>query len=122
MKVIAEHTAGSPMDETVKWTNLTHQEIAHLLEHEGIKVSVTVVAQLLKKHNYRRRQAQKRMATGKHPQRNEQFKKIKRLKAQYQDAGRAVLSMDTKKKELLGLLYREGKLYNSGWWDFGLRS
>ena len=71
-KVIAEHTAGSPMDETVKWTNLTQQEIAHLLEQEGIKVSVTVVAQLLKKHNYRKRQAQKRIATGSHPQRNEQ--------------------------------------------------
>ena len=110
-KVIAEHTAGSPMEETLKWTNLTQQEIAHLLEQEGIKVSVTVVAQLLKKHNYRKRQAQKRIATGNHPQRNEQFKKIKRLKTQYQDAGHAILSMDTKKKELLGLLYREGKLY-----------
>ncbi len=74
-------------------------------------MSVTVVAQLLKKHNYRKRQAQKRIATGNHPQRNEQFKKIKQLKAQYQDAGHPVLSMDTKKKELLGLLYREGKLY-----------
>ena len=110
-KVIAEHTAGSPMEETVKWTNLTQQEIADLLEQEGIKVSVTVVAQLLKKHNYRRRQAQKRMATGSHPHRNEQFKKIKRLKTEFQASGHAILSMDTKKKELLGLLYREGKLY-----------
>ena len=111
LKVIREHTAGSPMDEMVKWTNLTHQEIAHLLEQEGIRVSVTVVGQLLSNHNYRKRQAQKRIATGNHPHRNEQFEKIKRLKTQYQDAGHPVLSMDTKKKELLGLLYREGKLY-----------
>lgn len=111
LKVIREHTAGSPMDETVKWTNLTNQEIAHLLELEGIKVSVTVVGQLLAKHNYRKRKAQKRIGTGTHPQRNEQFEKIKRLKAEYQNAGHPVLSMDTKKKELLGLLYREGKLY-----------
>ena len=110
-KVIAEHTAGSPMDETVKWTNLTQQEIAHLLEQEGIKVSVIVVAQLLKKHNYRKRQAPKRIATGSHPQRNEQFENIKRLKTEFQALGYAILSMDTKKKELLGLLYREGKLY-----------
>ena len=66
------------MDEMVKWTNLTHQEIAHLLEQEGIKVSVTVVGQLLSNHNGSKRQAQKRIATGNHPQRNEQFEKIKR--------------------------------------------
>jgi hypothetical protein len=28
LRVIAKHTAGSPMDESVKWTNLTRQEIA----------------------------------------------------------------------------------------------
>lgn len=67
LKVIAQHTAGSPMDEMVKWTNLTRQEIAELLKGEGIAVSVTVVDQLLKKYNYRKRQAQKRLATGKHP-------------------------------------------------------
>jgi hypothetical protein len=43
--VLAEHTAGSPMDETVKWTNLKRQEIAELLAAEGIIVSVTVVDQ-----------------------------------------------------------------------------
>lgn len=98
LKVIAKHTAGSPMDETVKWTNLTRQEISQLLEDEGIQVSVTVVDQLLKKHNYRRRKAQKRLATGTHPQRNEQFENIERLKASYQAVGEPVLSMDTKKE------------------------
>lgn len=47
LKVIAQYTAGSPMDETVKWTNLTQQEITQLLKAEGILVSVTVVDQLL---------------------------------------------------------------------------
>ncbi len=32
LKVIAQYTAGSPMDEMVKWTNLTRQEIAELLK------------------------------------------------------------------------------------------
>lgn len=53
LSVIAQHTAGSPMDETVKWTNLTRQEIAQFLQAEGIEVSVTVVDQLLAKHHYR---------------------------------------------------------------------
>ena len=98
LKVIAQHTAGSPMDEQVKWTNLKRQEIAQLLKSEGIAVSVTVVDQLLMKYNYRKRQAQKRLATGKHPQRNQQFENIEQLKVSYQEAGNPVLSMDTKKK------------------------
>lgn len=98
MKVIAQYTAGSPMDEQLKWTNLTRQEIVQLLRQEGITVSVTVVAQLLEKHNYRQRKAQKRMATGEHPQRNQQFENIGQLKQSYLEAGNPVLSMDTKKK------------------------
>jgi len=98
LKVIAQHTAGSPMDDLVKWTNLTRQEIVELLKGEGITVSVTVVDKLLEKYNYRKRKAQKRLATGTHPQRNHQFENIERLKASYQAAGNPVLSMDTKKK------------------------
>ena len=98
LRVIACHTAGSPMDETIKWTNLTRQEIVQQLQAEGIEVSVTVVDQLLEKYHYRKRKAQKRLATGTHPQRNEQFENIERLKAAYQAAGDPVLSMDTKKK------------------------
>lgn len=98
MRVIAQHTAGSPTDEKVKWTNLKRQEIAQLLQAEGIEVSVTVVEQLLEKHHYRKRKAQKRLATGEHPQRNQQFENIERLKQEYQAAGNPVLSMDTKKE------------------------
>lgn len=98
LRVVAQHTAGSPTDETVKWTNLTRQEIAELLHAEGIEVSVTVVDQLIEKHHYRKRKAQKRLATGTHPQRNEQFENIERLKGVYQAAGNPVLSMDTKKE------------------------
>jgi len=98
LRVVAHHTAGSPTNETLKWTNLTRQEIAQLLEQEGVKVSVTVVDQLLKRHNYRKRKAQKRLATGAHPQRNQQFENIERLKQTDQVVGNPVLSMDTKKE------------------------
>ena len=109
LRVLARPTAGSPMDEKVKWTNLTRQEIAELLLLEGIKVSVTVVDQLLERHHYRKRKAQKRLSSGVHPQRNEQFEKSEELIETYQEAGNPVMSMDTKKKN--GLVYcieREG--------------
>lgn len=57
-RVIERHPAGSPMDESIKWTHLTRQQIADLLTmEEGINISVTVIDQLLKKHNFRRRPA-----------------------------------------------------------------
>jgi hypothetical protein len=60
LAVLKHHTAGDPMDETVRWTNLTHQEIAEkLAEEHNIQVSQPVIGQLLKKHHYRRRKAQK---------------------------------------------------------------
>ena len=55
-----EHTAGDPMDEKVKWTDLTNTEIAALLAEKGFKVSRNIVAQLLKKHGYVKRKALKK--------------------------------------------------------------
>jgi hypothetical protein len=61
LDVLAEYTAGDPMNEQIRWTNLTAQEIAdRLLERHDISVSVTVTKQLLDKHGYRRRKIQKK--------------------------------------------------------------
>ena len=98
IRVLAEHTAGSPMDEKVKWTNLTRQKIASLLQSEGIQVSVTVVDQLLEKHSYRKRQAVKKQSGGGSENRNAQFENIDRIKREYSEMGNPVLSMDAKKK------------------------
>jgi len=98
-RVLEEHTAGLPMNETVKWTNLTREEIAARLQTEGFRVSVTVVDQLLDKHNYRRRQAFKTEAGKQLPQRDEQFHNIAALKQQYHEAGNPVMSMDVKKRK-----------------------
>jgi len=45
---------------------------------------------------------------GEHTDRNAQFEKIARLKQDYLAAGRPVISIDTKKKELLGNSYSNG--------------
>ncbi|MBE8987380.1 hypothetical protein IQ275_09180 [Nostoc sp. LEGE 12450] len=83
------------MDETVKWTNLKRHEIPKLLENEGIKVSVTVVNQLLEKHNFRKRKAVKTLETGESEHGNEQFETIDQLKQPYQAAGNPVMSIVT---------------------------
>jgi hypothetical protein len=86
------------MDETVKWTNLTRGEIAGQLQDEGFSVSVTIVDQLLERHNFRRRQAFKAESGKQVPQRDEQFQNIASLKQQYHEQGNPVMSMDVKKK------------------------
>ena len=98
------------MREEVLWTNLTLTEIAEHLKGKGTPVSVTVVRQLLKRHNYVKRQAQKRRSLGRNQNADEQFLNIKRLRAEYQTSANPIVSMDTKKKELLGNFYRDGKL------------
>lgn len=110
--VLRDHTAGDPMDDTVRWTNLSLEEIATALwEDHDLQVSKSVVRQWLKKHGYRRRKAQKKRTMKQVTHRNEQFENIARLKAAYEAAGNPIISLDTKKKEYLGPFYREGRLY-----------
>jgi len=113
LAVLRDHTAGDPMDETVRWTNLTPGEIVKALRTEhAITVSKFVVYQLLKKHNYRRRKAQKKSSLKPEiKNRDEQFENIARLKADFEAAGNPIVSMDTKKKEYIGNFYRDGQLY-----------
>jgi hypothetical protein len=61
LAVVENHTAGDPMQVDVRWTDLTRSRIAELLEQDhAMVVSDTVVKQLLKKHDFRRRKAQKK--------------------------------------------------------------
>jgi DDE family transposase len=108
--VIENHTAGDPMRGDVKWTNLSRREIAERMGALGTPVSRDVVSQLLRQHGYRRRKALKKKTMGHHRDRNAQFKKIARLKKKYLKAGLPVISIDTKKKELLGDFYRDGRI------------
>jgi len=110
MKVIENHTAGDPMRGDIKWTNLSRRQIAERMGALGTPVSRDVVSQLLRQHGYRRRKAQKKKTMGHHRDRNAQFEKIARLRKKYLKAGLPVISIDTKKKELLGDFYREGRI------------
>ena len=111
LHVLRDDTAGDPMRDDVRWTNLTLAEIAQRLKDAGTPVSVTVVKQLLRKHRYVPRKAQKSQTMGQHADRNQQFENIARLRQQYLESENPILSIDTQKKELVGNFYREGHLY-----------
>ena len=103
------------MRAEVKWTNLSRGQISCRLRKLGTPACRQVVCQLLRKNQYRRRKALKKKTMGpRHPDRNAQFEKIARLKKRYLKAGLPVISMDTKKKELLGNFYRDGQIDTQG--------
>ena len=108
LTVLRDHTAGDPLRADVKWTNLSRRQISRRLADLGTPAGRGVVGRLLHRHGFRRRQAVKKQTMGRHPERNAQFENIARLKRQYLDAGLPVLSIDTKRKELLGNFYRDG--------------
>ena len=114
LRVVHEHTAGSPMDDTIKWTHLTRQEIATAMKDAGIPISVTVVDQLLKKHHFRRRKAVKTRATGTNEQRNAQFENIAAIKTAAIADGNPVLSMDVKKKSSSATSTAKGRSLHKG--------
>lgn len=111
MRVLRDYTAGDPMRENVRWTNLTQKEIVERLAVAGMPVSVTVVKALLRNHPYVKRKAQKAPAMGQHPDRHAQFENIAQLKQTYLESENPMVSIDTKKKELLGNFYRAGHLH-----------
>jgi hypothetical protein len=110
VRTLQDRTAGDPMRQEVRWTDLTHQQIADHLAEAGTKVSVPVVKQLLDEHDYVTRKARKSQAMGRHPDRNRQFENIARIKREYLGSANPILSIDTKKKELIGNFYRPGHL------------
>lgn len=108
LAVLRDHTAGDPMREDVQWTNLSRRRISRKLKELGTPAGKNVVSRLLHEHGYRRRKPQKKRTMGQHADRNAQFENIAELKEQYLSAGHPVISIDTKKKEMLGNFHRDG--------------
>ena len=99
-------TAGDPISG-LKWTRKTTRKIAAELNSIGIQVSSNTVARLLKNMEYSLRVNHKSIECGnKNPpdpaDRDYQFKYIEKKRKQYAKAGNPVISVDTKKKELIG--------------------
>lgn len=109
--LLESHKAGSPTDSTVYWISLKPYAIAKIFEEQHhIKISNGLVKRLLKELGYGYRKQTKQLATGSYAQRNEQFKIICTL-VMVMSLESPVLSIDCKKKERLGNLYRNGKCF-----------
>jgi hypothetical protein len=111
LAIVEPVTAGNPQDESEKWAYLTQVEIVDALRGRGFGVGRKSVSQLLKKHGYKRRKMLKANSLSEAEGRDEQFKRIDEVKQAFLAKGLPVLSIDTKKKEMLGNFHRNGSRY-----------
>lgn len=94
-----------------KWLNCRLRDIEERLDEQGHKVSMPVVSRLLREHNYRLRANVKETVGKQPPERGAQFEHILAQRGQHQAAGQPTLSIDTKKKELIGNFKNPGRIW-----------
>lgn len=112
---IAQDTAGSPVDEHIRWTNRSVPDLAAQLQDQGFEIGVDALRRILfEELGLSRRAAFKDEATCQFPQRDEQFQYIAKLRAKYERKGWPILSIDTKKKEILGNFFHPGRALTDG--------
>lgn len=97
-----QHDVAADPCTGVKWTRRTTRKIARELATLGIQVSPKTVARLLKDLDYSLRVNHKRVSRGSGPDRNEQFEYIALQRDRFTERDLPIVSIDTKKKELVG--------------------
>lgn len=108
--IMSCNTAGNPM-KNIKWTHLSTYFIAKSLKSKGYFISEDTVGRMLKEEKYSL-QANKKMYEGKsHPDRDEQFCYINDQVDIFLDKKQPVISVDTKKKELVGNFKNAGQVW-----------
>ena len=111
-ETVRNSTYGNPMNP-LTWTTLSLREIAEIVKKNyGSEISHPTVGTLLEKLGYSKQKNQKMLQVGKeHPDRDRQFRHINETAIEFLDKGLPVISVDTKKKELLGGFSNPGREY-----------
>jgi hypothetical protein len=107
-KHVEAHTRGDP-ESALRWTSKSTANLAETLTRQGHRVSPNTVARLLKQENYSLQGNRKRHEGAQHPDRDAQFEYINTMVETFQQRGSPVISVDAKKKELVGNYLNAGK-------------
>ncbi len=102
----------------MKWTHRSLRTLREGLEHRGFSVPCSTVARLLRDLPFSLRTCRKKKAGTHHKDRDRQFRYLTRLRKLYLTLGRPVISVDTKKKELVGDFNNPGRCWRR--WDRGV--
>jgi transposase len=107
-RLVDPATRGDP-ESPLRWTCKSVRMLAEELRHEGHAVSHQTVAELLHEMDYSLQANQKKLEGSQHADRNQQFEYINRKAQRYLKQGDPVISVDTKKKELVGDFKNPGR-------------
>src|SRR6202451_1599537 len=108
IEILLEHdTAGDPITG-IRWTHKTPAGIAELLRQLDIEISANTVARLLRNMDFSLRVNRKAIATDSSPNRDQQFRYISSLRTRFERQGLPMISVDTKKRELVGNFKNNG--------------
>lgn len=99
--ILEDDTAGDPMSGLL-WTRKTTEKISEILHLIDIPVSPNTVARLLHQMHFSLRVNRKQIATNSSPYRDQQYQHISQLRTRFQRQGLPIISVDTKKRELIG--------------------
>jgi len=107
-RLVDPTTRGDP-ESPLRWTCKSVRTLAEELRREGHAVSYQTVAELLHEMDYSLQANQKTLEGSRHADRNPQFEYINRKAQRYLKQGEPVISVDTKKKELVGDFKNSGR-------------
>jgi hypothetical protein len=94
-----------------KWLNCRLADIQDRLGEQGHGVSLPVIGRLLKQNGYALRANVKQTEGKAHPERDQQFEHIHEQRTAHQAHGQPMISVDTKKKELVGDFKNHGRIW-----------
>jgi len=106
-----EHDIAGDAMSNKKWCRKDTRSLSREMRALGIEISPNSVATMLKDQNYSLRLNRKSITETYHAERNRQFEIIAETKKRFEDSGCPILSIDTKKKELVGNFRNPGKIW-----------
>lgn len=108
--IMEENTVGDPM-KVLKWTYRSRHKLADKLRAKGHPISASTVRRMLKEQGYSLQGNRKNKEGVSPPERNAQFLYINELAKKFLRKRQPVISVDAKKKELVGNFKNEGKTW-----------
>src|SRR5438128_1789691 len=110
LELLEDHTGGDPMTKQ-RWVRLSLKHLKRLLRARGYTVATATIRRLLRKWKFSLRGNRKRFTGPPHKDRDRQFRYIAQQKKRFLRAGCPVISVDTKKKEMIGNFKNNGQAW-----------
>jgi len=109
-QILQDATAGDPLSG-LKWTRKTTRKLAEELKGKEFQVGHSTIPRLVRKLRYTLRSNQKRLSRKQDERRDEQMRHLTRMRKRFLKRKLPVLSVDCKKKELIGQFRNSGRTW-----------